>query len=218
MTPRRDGRIRRRGEVVLFFGEDSNDGRAVAELFKALCPNYVGRCKALRSPLILARNARPDAAAGKAQDLCLEIEQNQILDNVRCCFLVQDCDATEPEDRVRQAELEQLIATAGCSVHVVVIAWEIEAWWFLWPDTASRVVRSWRKPDRYVGREVGLITNAKEAYRQAVRPVAGRPNYEEAHSPRLAEQVRLSGAIRAPQGRSGSFERFVTKADECCAA
>jgi hypothetical protein len=93
----------------------------------------------------------------------------------------------------------------------VVPAWELEAWWFLWPDAVVAVQTTWRKPDDFVGRRVGLIENAKEELARRVVPrtkgvrVRG---YVEADSVRIARKVKELGLAHAPRGDSASYDRF----------
>lgn len=218
MTPHRRGRgvVRPLRAVILFFGESPYDGKALGELHTALCPGFRGKRKPLRNPLILRQGAQIRDAPKKAAQIVATIRAEGVRNDVRCVFVFHDADAVEPEDEVLERDLRTALQSAGWDCHALVAAWELEAWWFLWPDAAPALVPSWKRPDSYVGREVGLIHNAKEAYDRAVRPSQAGPRYMEAHGPSLAAKVRELGIARAPQAQSRSYARFLQMADECC--
>jgi hypothetical protein len=103
----------------------------------------------------------------------------------------------------------------------VVPAWEIEAWWFLWPEAVAAVNASWDSLDGYRGRRTGLIANAKEELQRALTrsfDAAKKQRvrtYSESDAPSIARQVRERGLADAPAGRSDSWERFRTSVALC---
>jgi hypothetical protein len=113
--------------------------------------------------------------------------------------------------------LEQGLLNQGVSQAVAAAAaWEIEAWWFLWPDAALAVNSKWQHP-KPPSRNVGLIEDAKEAFRQALRPrtKGRRPrDYTESDSPKIAVQVKNLGIIDQRAAISRSFDRFLSKVRE----
>jgi hypothetical protein len=74
----------------------------------------------------------------------------------------------------------------------VTPAWEIEAWWLVFPDAVVAVVDGWREPKDWLGKDVGKLENAKEALAKSVRPTGGRRkprDYHEADSIEIANIV-----------------------------
>jgi hypothetical protein len=87
----------------------------------------------------------------------------------------------------------------------------------MWPQAVAAVREAWRAPDDYVGRRVGLIPEAKERLREAVRPNgvarARFPDYTESDSVRIATNVREMGIADEPLAISRSYERFRNQVD-----
>lgn len=171
--------------------------------------------RALRDPPVFIKGASPEKVRKNATQIAAVVDAMAVRYTVKAVFLHQDCDAVEPAHEAVAADLEQAMARAGVdNAHGVAPAWEMEAWWFLWPDAAVGVRASWRRPDDHIGRHVGRIRNAKEQFKKAVRPRGlnkkGRrvEDYHESDAPAIAEQVRALGLVTEPAGRSDSFERF----------
>lgn len=137
------------------------------------------------------------------------LQYNQYLIYPRNLIAHQDCDDVEPADKALTAEMLSLFDKQGLRAIPATPAWEMEAWWFLWPDAALHVNSAWRKPSR-TGQRVGLIRNAKEAFRRALRPQTKRRtrDYSESDSPRIAHAVFELGIINDLDAVSHSFERF----------
>ena len=130
----------------------------------------------------------------------------------------EDCDDFEPNDEAIAAKIEAALSHLGVEVHAVVPAWELEAWWFLWPDAVARVHSTWRKPSVRVGQRVGLIRNAKQELTRAVRPKTNARtarSYCESDSVRIARQVRAMGIADSPRGKSASYDRFRLRLAQC---
>lgn len=128
----------------------------------------------------------------------------------------RDCDAIEPtHERIADALEQGLLEQKGITHAVAAAAaWEIETWRSLWPDAALALNSKGRRPDP-PRRNVGKIENAKEAFRQALRPrkKGRRPrDYAERDSPKLTAQVKDRGIIDQQAATSRSFDRFVSKA------
>jgi hypothetical protein len=82
----------------------------------------------------------------------------------------------------------------------VTPAWEIEAWWLVFPDAVVGVVDGWREPRDWIGKDVGKVENAKEALTKAVRPIGGRRktrDYHEADSIEIARNVVSLNLLRS---------------------
>lgn len=149
------------------------------------------------------------------------VKAERIRNEVGCIFVHEDCDRVEPAHEEDAAKLEKALEDVGCDAHAVTPAWEMEAWWFLWPDAVKDANPSWRKPDDYVGKSVGLIQNAKEELMRRVIPPgvklgrSGFRGYQESDSPRIALRVRERGLVDKPEAKSGSYDRFRRSARLC---
>jgi hypothetical protein len=123
----------------------------------------------------------------------------------------QDCDALEPAHHTLNTKIAVELGAVGISnVVPVAPAWEIEAWWFLWPDAVANVNSKWNRLRRKGNH--GMIVNAKEALRRDLRNKATR-DYEESDSGRIAEQVRALGIVANQTGSSESFRDFAARID-----
>lgn len=200
-------------------GESAYDAQALAELIRALCPQ--SEVVPLRQPMLLRREAigtSADVIAAKVAPVLRAAIVNRV---VTCVFVHADADATEPHDALLAQDVEADLAFLPVPVHAVVPAWELEAWWFLWPDACSTVVRGWTLSKRWQSKSVGTIVNAKEELRRALRPTAGARTsreYRESDAPAIAKAVRESGRVREPGGRSAAFDRFQVDVASCCTA
>jgi len=205
--------------TVLIYGESPNDTRAIAALIEGLCPALVGRVKPRRSPLMLIKGLEFGQLGGPARKTATAIRAELAVSDVTCVFLHEDADAVEPAHEPLCVQKETALQGVGCSVYAVTPAWEIEAWWLMWPVEVQQHNPSWRRPDRYVGRSVGEIANAKEVLRRLLRPpgVSGNfRDYEELDSPGIAARVRDSGKANCPGAISASYERFLNSVADCC--
>jgi hypothetical protein len=207
--------------VVLVFGEDDNDRECIKILIGSLRPDLARRIQARRQPLVLIKGVRPEDVPDNAQRIATVVTAERIKNEVGCVFAHQDCDDFEPAHEQVAAEIESALRAAGCEAHAVAPAWEMEAWWFLWPDAVQAANPSWRKPDDYLGRNVGMIKNAKEELKRCVVPAgekrgrSGFRGYQESDAPKIAAAVSRLGIADKPGGRSGSYDRFRTSVSAC---
>jgi hypothetical protein len=151
-----------------------------------------------------------DTAAVKELVLALRSEPARV-ETRAPIVLVKGKDKARDQKNVAEiaAVLEQGLLAEGIE-QAVAAAWEIEAWWFLWPDAALAVNSKWRRPEPPTP-EVGRIENAKEAFRQTLRPRVRnqRPrDYAKSDSPKITAQVRAIGLVDRPASISHSFDRF----------
>ena len=203
--------------MILVFGEDGNDTAAIRELVLALRQD-VGRVETRRTPLVLVKGKDKARDRKNLAEMAAVVRADQR--RGRQCVVVahRDCDAIEPAHEPIADALERgLLEQNGITQAVAAVAaWEIEAWWFLWPEAALAVNSKWRRPEP-PKRNVGQIENAKEAFRRALRPrkKGQRPrDYTESDSPKIAAQVRVRGIIDQRTAISRSFDRFVVKVRE----
>jgi hypothetical protein len=222
MTPKGRAHGRQRAARILIYGESTNDTAALRELVAALRPELAGRLKPLRQPLVLIKNANANEIPARARKIAASVKAEMTLGPVCGVIAHEDCDDVEPADADVATKIESaLTAQLPVAVHAVVPAWELEAWWFLWPDAVVAFQPSWRRPDDYVGKRVGLVKNAKEELGRKIKPRGKgarrvRP-YAEKDSVSIAAKVREMDLANSPQATSHSYERFRARLDECTA-
>jgi hypothetical protein len=231
VSPRRRVRksqARPRRAVVLVFGEHHHDRTAIRYLTEGLRPDLVGKVESRTAPLVLIRGATPAKARSNAARIAAVARQEMAARDVLAVMAHQDCDATEPGHVAATERIERELQAAG-SPHPIGVtpAWEIEAWWMLFPEAVGGVVEGWREPRDWIGSDVGRVRDAKEELVRALRP---RPashamprDYAERDSIPIAQNVATQGLLgsfsdgsrktRAENGtveqtRSASFEAF----------
>lgn len=220
--PRRGGRkAPKRPPVVLVFGEDDHDRECIKILLEALRPDLARRIQTRRHPLVLIKNARPEEVPDRAQSIATVVEAERVRGEVGCVFAHEDCDDVEPAHEQVATKIESALQATGCDAHAVAPAWEMEAWWFQWPDAVQAANPSWRKPDDYLGKNVGMIRNAKEELKRCVIPRdkkqgrSGFRGYNESDAPKIAAEVSKQGVAKKPQATSNSYDRFRRSAQLC---
>lgn len=196
--------------VILVFGEDDNDRESIVELVKALCP-AAPPVKKRKSPLVLVRGRQQAETQKNAMSAAKIVTAAMRTEHVCLVIAHEDCDAVEPAHIDLSRDIESTWGKAvPCPVIAATPAFEIEAWWFLFPDAVAKVVTAWN-PLPKTNRNVGKSINAKEALIRALRPsTKGKPprDYTESDSPEIARHIRELGLARKPQGESGSFVKF----------
>jgi hypothetical protein len=218
-----------RRAIVLVFGENEHDTKAIRHLVEGLRPDLKGSVETRRHPLVLIKNAKPDKARDNAQRIAEVARQEMATRTILAVLAHEDCDAVEPAHVAAAARIEVELQNARCPAMAIAVtpAWEIETWWMVFPEAVGKIVRGWRDPDDWIGRDVGAITDAKESLTRAVQP---RPkprspprDYEERDSIEIASNVVKDGLLPSFEGgrrashamkgtlkltRSASFEAF----------
>lgn len=203
----------RRGSAVIVFGESENDRETIREFFRALRPDFTGTVKPLREPQLLIKDARPENLPNRAEILAATVRSEELTSKVVCILAHEDCDAVEPAHTALSDKIETVFRQKGINALAATPAWEMETWLFLWPDASKQYRPRWRRPDRYDGRNVGMLTDAKEKFIAAVRPSraadrVGVRDYRESDSPMIAAKVRELGIVDALSATSNSYTRF----------
>jgi len=198
-----------RAPCGLAFCEDKNDSDSLVELVSAIWPN-APKITYSRKPLVLIRDAAVAEARKKnAANIAAVVKAKAVLADVKVVVAHQDCDAVEPaHEGLADAIKAELEAAGVPNVIAVAPAWEMEAWWFLWPDAVAAVNSRWRRLSRRGNH--GMIQNVKEELRRDLRNQGAR-DYEESDSPKIAAQVRINGLIGTKRGTSDSFEAFAAR-------
>ncbi len=203
--------------VILVFGENDHDREVLVILVRALHPS-APRPEKRRKPLILIKDRNQAAAKKSAADTANQVRIERRIRKVPFVVAHQDCDAIEPAHIHHSTQIESILREHDVEAVAATPAWETESWLYLWPDAAPMVQRTWRRPNRD-GSRVGLIPDAKEAFRRDVRPPGTRcRDYEESDAPRIVEAAVRAGLLRRPAAVSESYDRFVARLSDVAKA
>lgn len=200
------------------FGESDNDRAALVELFRALRPDLTSvSVETRREPLILMKGAsRPSTRRKTTNRIAALVRAELVSRPVAAVIAHEDCDAIEPAHEVLATMIESGLAAAGVPNPIAATpAWDIEAWWMLFPQALQMARPCWATVD-YDGRHVGEIEHTKEVLRRGLRPVAAQararcPDYAESDSIAIARNIRARSLHAQPRGISGSFQRFADR-------
>lgn len=192
--------------VALVFAEDANDADSLRALVQAISPK-APRIDFCRKPPILIRDARRAEDRKKnAANVGSVVRAKRCRNHVLFVIAHQDCDAVEPAHKNLRDQIRSNLQKEGVPNPIAVTpAWELEAWWYLWPEAVARVNSKWRRLSRQGNH--GLIVNAKEQLRRDLR-ARGTRDYEESDSPRIASHVRDLKLADKLRGQSRSFALF----------
>ena len=207
-----------RSKTILIFGESDTDRAALAELFRALRPDLqaVGIQK-LREPLILMKpDNRLSTQRNTTNRIAGLVQAQGVSKAVLAVIVHQDCDEVEPGHTALADKIEKDLRAANVPNPIAATpAWEIEAWWMLFPDAVQATRPCWA-PINFGDRDVGRIHNAKEELQRRLRPVSAHdrakcPDYAEADGIEIARKIRTKGLIDNVTGLSASFSDFKGK-------
>lgn len=214
MSKSAKSKARKLPEKVLVFGEDENDTRTVEQLLLALHPALGSRIITFRRPPLLIKDAKVADLPSRAQRIADLINAERETADVVAVLAHEDCDAVEPANVKLREKIEKAFASLGYEVFPVTPAWEMEAWFFLWPDALHDHRPSWKKLTPKPHRNVGMIANAKETLRRELRPggSAKTRDYRESDAPEIAGKVGALGLANSPIGTCASFAAFVADA------
>jgi hypothetical protein len=182
------------------FGESEHDRVAIRHLTEGFRPDFAGRVETRRAPLVLIKNANPQKARSNAEDIAKLVKQENAARDVVAVLAHTDCDDFEPAHVSAATKIEKTLTSAGCPGTPVGVtpAWEIEAWWLVFPDAVAALVEGWREPKDWIGKDVGKVENAKEQLTKALRPTREKRkarekrkirDYHEADSIEIARNV-----------------------------
>jgi hypothetical protein len=202
---------------ILVYGEDENDRDIIRELIVAICPSAAGRVEKRRRPPMFVKGGSSTNLAHRAQKFAAAVRADESANGpVSCVFVHEDADGLPPEDEVRGRQMRDACANEGLDVIPVVPAWEIEAWFFLFPAAVARGFPSWRRLPERPGARVDFIENAKERFRALTAPPGGKRRYVESDGRRIASCIRELGLADSPVGEAAAFTRFREDVAGCC--
>lgn len=210
---------RPRGKVVLVFGENDNDRRALVEIAKALKPRAKVRFDRREKPLVLLSSAETrETRETTAAAIARLVAAASVIDDVVAVIAHRDCDAVEPAHIDLAKTIETELKSKGIKKAIAAApAFEMEAWWLLFPEAVHRTCPSWERIS-ISNRNVGSISNAKEFLTRALRPKAKGKivrDYRESDSIRISELVRELGLINEEvRKRCASLDEFCIKMEK----
>jgi hypothetical protein len=197
-------RTRAQQPVVLVFGENINDARAIAELVMAANPRLTGRVRARPRPTSLTRGAGERAVRNWVLEIGAVVRATRAVGTPVAAVVVhRDADCPDVGGTV-EAELKaELTSVAGLPA---VPVQTIEAWWFLFPDAVEAVRPiAWRGSLPRSPRDVEAIARPKEELQRLTRR-GGSAEYAESDSPFIAQKIRELNPPRC--GKSASYDRL----------
>lgn len=210
-----------RKRVVLVFGEDDNDRSSIIELVRAIRPDATVQFQKRHRPLVLLTSAeRKETKDATATEIARLVKAESVLNDVVAVLAHRDCDGVEPAHIEIASTIESELKRAGVSTPVAVTpAFEMEAWWLLFPEAIAQHRPCWRKipPSQSA---VGNIFNVKEHLRRQLRPTKAEdrrrcPDYCESDGPIIAQYARNLGLIVPKiRARSASLDQFWQKIQE----
>lgn len=208
-----------REPLVVFYGEHPHDAAAVKILFQGLRPDLApNRTRVLKAPPSLVKGVEAAKRRTRASRVLATLRALKVSEGLRAAVFHEDADDVEPGHERLETNIKRTYASAPCEVVAAVSAWEIEAWWLMFPDAVGAVCTSWNVPDKYVGRSVGLIRNAKEELARCVRTQSikrGKAReYHEKDCELIARAIVELGLVRKPRAHSASWASFVLQVDE----
>ena len=96
--------------MILIFGENQNDSRALRELVMGLCPEANGRVQVRREPPSLQRDAGPKATRTRAERVAAVVRAER--HPVTCVLVHSDADGPDADGRI-EAERTGALTAAG---------------------------------------------------------------------------------------------------------
>lgn len=198
-------------KFVLIFGEDQTDSKAIKQLCE--CLRHDLNVQIRRRPIILEKGADRQKQKNQFQAVAGIVRSTSPA--VNAVILHRDCDAVEPAHVALSQAIEDAARRAlphGVKVVAATPAFELEAWWYLFPEAVAKYRPKWRPLERH-GENVGMISDAKKQLIRDLRPAGGARvrDYSGSDAPGIAEKVRALGLCRRPVARSASFTMFTTK-------
>lgn len=201
---------------MLVFGESVNDTQCVRALLGDLQPHW--HVEARTRPPVLIKDAKEADIPSRVRKITALVRAASTDADVIAVFVHQDCDQLEDAHVHLAQETERAFKAEGYPIVAVVPAWEMEAWLLLWPDAFPLHVSSWRPPDKYRQKRVGMIVNAKEELDRLLSRSKSKRGYKESDAPAILAIVADKGWARSPRAVSHSYELFVHDVDALATA
>ncbi|WP_231493854.1 DUF4276 family protein [Nocardiopsis sp. CNT312] len=203
--------------VVVIAGEDRNDRESLKTLLEKEEPSLRGSIVQIRDTVRLHRATgdnlakRVRAVLNKAEGVA---EKQGPGTRVTCLYVHEDFDAVDgPAYREAHRRVEEEIRRQMGHGHYVLAVAEMEAWMLLFPGALSSVVRAWKVPSKYLGKDTGRFSDPK---RILMREVSGTGRkYTESDAPEVFRAVVEGGHMGSPRGTNSSWTRFRWDVELC---
>lgn len=197
--------------LVLIFGESEYDCAALKVLVPALVDIDRLEVRSVRKPIVLQRNAAHAHRIKMSSLIAAAVASEEKVRPKVVAVAHRDCDALEPAHVASAEGLKADLVASGVSKPVAATpAWEMEAWWMLFPAAFASLRPGWA-PLNIGNRSVGAIVNAKEFLIRALRPRGKSKckDYAESDSPSIAAKIVEQNLLSSQAiGRSSSFRAF----------
>lgn len=185
----------RGGVLILLFGEDANDTKALTHVVRSLLPDRLAvETRIIRQPPILKHDAAPKKKQAMTHTIAAFARELAPGRSRVVVVAHRDCDAVEPAHVSSSRSLDNELSAAGVAHPVSATpAWEIETWWMAFPEAVRAVKPCWRALT-YGARDLGSIADAKEDLTRALRPTDRAAqkrcgDYTESDGVAVAEQI-----------------------------
>jgi hypothetical protein len=206
-----------RRPLIVLAGEDTNDRRVLRTLLEAVCPDAQGRIVEINS-VIRLRDAGEAALSQRATKLASLVRARAARERaeVACVFIHEDFDALDsPERDTVRERVQQVLRRNPSRTYYILAAWEVEAWFLLFPNALSAVSSSWVVPHRYRGVDTGRITDPKRVMKREVSTVVNS-RYAESDAPKIFEKIVELNLLDTPSGSNRSYYEARQAASDCC--
>lgn len=201
------------------FGESQNDTNALAELIRARAEKQEKHANVvvLRVPLIQQKSATPSKRKTNAERVEATVMARLKLKKTEAPVVIvahEDCDDVEPAHTRVTEKITVGLKSLNFPIIAAAPAFEMEAWWYLWPEAVAAVCSSW-KPLQRTNSNVGMIQNAKESLIKDLQvPGKNVRRYNESDAPSIAKKVRSLCIIDIRNAKSESFDEFDKKVSQ----
>lgn len=206
---KKNGKQTNKIPIILIFGESPNDTNALKSIVEALRPE-LPLVEPRKKPIVLAKGAHQAKRQSNIEGLVKVVSAQTVTHKVISVIAHRDCDDIEPVHVTNCTSLLDEMKAHGLPQPVAATpAYEIEAWWFLWPGALAATRPCWNAI-RPRG-SVGTIRDPKSKLTSELRPKSKNarcPDYTESDSPRIAANIKTLNLVHNRQGRSDSFEQF----------
>lgn len=198
--------------IVVIAGEDRNDRESLRILLEERYPDLRGGIAQIRDPVRLHKatganlTKRVRSIISKAEGIA---EKQGAGTRVACLYIHEDFDSVDGAAYIeahRRVE-EEIRRQAGQGHYVLAVA-EMEAWMLLFPDALSSVVKAWKVPSRYRGKDTGRFQDPKGVLMREVSGTGKGRRYTESDAAGVFRAVVDGGHHLSPQGTNRSWEHF----------
>ncbi|WP_017576550.1 hypothetical protein [Nocardiopsis kunsanensis] len=203
---------------MVIAGEDSNDRESLKTLLEEKHPALRGSIVQIRDTVRLHKATGENLAKrvrsiiNKAKGVA---EKQGPGTRVACLYVHEDFDAVDGPAYVEaHRRVEQEIHHQTDNGHYVLAVAEMEAWMLLFPEALPTVVKTWKLPTKYVGRDTGRFADPKGLLMREVSKAKGR-RYTESDAPAVFRAVVDGRHLGAVQGSNSSWTRFWHDVELC---